>query len=53
MKEELDKKVGKIGNIVHASCISSKDEDLNEVVQTWGNIEEIKIDGSLGAMHHH
>lgn len=53
MKEDLDRKVHKIGNLVHPSCIASANEDENEVVQTWGTIEEMKIDGSLGRLHHH
>jgi len=55
LKEALNKKVHLIGNIVHPSCIASKDEDLNEVVQTWGidKIEEVKIDGHMGWLHHH
>lgn len=53
LKHTLDEKVHKIGNIVHDSVTASKNEDLNDVVQQWGDVEERKIDGTLGALHHH
>jgi len=55
LKLEADRteKIGKIGNIVHESVIAEKDEDHNAVVQSWGEVEERKIDGTPGNMHHH
>ena len=53
LKTERDSKLHKIGNICHPNCIPSKNEDENEIVHTWGKYEEVKIDGSLGWMHHH
>ena len=53
MKAEMDAKLKKIGNIVHETVIGDNNEDNNEVVQTWGEFEERKIDGSPGNMHHH
>ncbi len=53
LKLKLDDKVKKIGNLVHDSVIADGNEDNNEIVQTWGVIEENKIDGSMGHLHHH
>lgn len=36
VKDELDKKLNLVGNIVHESVPVSKDEALNEVVAKWG-----------------
>lgn len=49
-----DKKLSLIGNIVHHDVPVSKDEELNQVVSTWGDIPELKVDGrTLGHLHHH
>mgnify|MGYP001614133266 CR=1 FL=1 len=53
LKATLDSKVHKVGNIVHDSVFPSADEEKNEIVQEWGVIEEKKIDGSMGQLHHH
>ena len=52
---ELEKKLGSIGNIVHPEIIVSKDEALNKVVRTWGEVDKTKVcDGSaLGKLRHH
>ena len=54
-QKELEATLGKIGNIVHPDIIVSKDEDLNKIMRTWGEVDESKVvDGSeLGKLHHH
>ena len=49
MKENLDKELNKIGNLVHESVVVSKNEDDNEIVSTWGDVT------STGEqyLHHH
>lgn len=48
------KKLNTIGNIVHSDVPISKDEALNAVVSTWGDIPELRVDGkTLGHLHHH
>jgi len=50
----IDKKLKSIGNIVQADVPISKDEKENQVVRTWGNIPDLKVDGNtLGKLHHH
>ena len=51
--ETLQKKVAEIGNIVHESVLADNNEDNNIVVRTWGEVNDIKVDGSLGHMNHH
>eukprot|EP01111_Echinosteliopsis_oligospora_P014427 TRINITY_DN542_c0_g1_i1.p1 TRINITY_DN542_c0_g1~~TRINITY_DN542_c0_g1_i1.p1 ORF type:complete len:495 (+),score=165.22 TRINITY_DN542_c0_g1_i1:88-1572(+) len=36
---DLDKKINKVGNIVHSSVLVSKNEDENPIVRTWGPME--------------
>lgn len=52
---ELQQKINKVGNIVHPDIIVTKDEDLNKVMRTWGQVDKSKVaDGSeLGKMRHH
>ena len=33
--------------------VVTKDEELNEVVKTWGEIPDIKVDSTVGKCHHH
>jgi len=50
----LNKTLSKIGNIVAKEVVISKDEELNQVVTTWGEIPELKVDGLMpGHFHHH
>ena len=35
MEKELNKKLGRLGNLVHDSCIDSKDEKDNAIIKTW------------------
>lgn len=60
MKEEeakthltMQAKLNEIGNIVHGSVLGEKNEDLNPIESTWGDIPELKVDGTLGHMNHH
>jgi seryl-tRNA synthetase len=53
LEASLKAELNKIGNLVHETVIPDDNEDNNAVVQTWGEIEESKIDGSPGHMHHH
>lgn len=51
---ERTKKLNTIGNIVYDDVPISKDEANNAVVEKWGDIPELKVDGkSLGHLHHH
>ena len=42
-----------VGNIVHDSVPISNDEKDNRIERTWGKINEVKIDSTLGKCHHH
>ena len=53
IKDTLDRKINEVGNIVHDSVLADTNEDNNIIVRTWGNIEENKIDGTMGHMNHH
>lgn len=53
MEAKLKTELNKIGNLVHETVIADDDEENNAVVDKWGEIEEKKIDGSPGNMHHH
>ncbi len=50
---EINKLLRKVGNIVHESVRVSKDENESEVVSTWGEIPDLKVDSTLGKCHHH
>ena len=50
---ELGKLLKSVGNIIHETVPISQDEKDNELVRTWGEIEEQKINGTPGAFHHH
>ncbi|KAH7648007.1 seryl-tRNA synthetase [Cryptosporidium bovis] len=42
----------KIGNVLQPDVPISSTEDDNLVLRTWGNIPDIKVDGTPGKMHH-
>lgn len=49
-----NQKLNLIGNLVYSDVPISKDEELNKVVSTWGEIPDFKVDGkTLGHLHHH
>lgn len=55
VETDRTKKLNTIGNLVADGVPLSKDEDAdNAVVNTWGTIPELKVDGkTLGHLHHH
>jgi len=54
VEAERTKKLNTIGNLVHTDVPISKDEANNLVVNKWGEIPELKVDGkTLGHLHHH
>jgi len=53
LKEDLQEKLKLLGNIVHESVVVSDNEDLNQVVRTWGTIPDLKINSTPGLAHHH
>jgi seryl-tRNA synthetase len=46
-------RLNEVGNIVDESVLADTNEDNNIVVRTWGDVNDIKIDGTLGHMNHH
>ncbi len=45
MEKDLNKKLASLGNLVHESCIDSKDEKDNEIVKMWwpeGRSEDVE-----------
>ena len=52
MINELQTKLKTVGNIVHESVKIDDNEDNNEVIKVWGNIPNIKVNGTLGALPH-
>eukprot|EP00357_Protocruzia_adherens_P006371 CAMPEP_0115005194 /NCGR_PEP_ID=MMETSP0216-20121206/19709_1 /TAXON_ID=223996 /ORGANISM="Protocruzia adherens, Strain Boccale" /LENGTH=491 /DNA_ID=CAMNT_0002371439 /DNA_START=78 /DNA_END=1553 /DNA_ORIENTATION=+ len=53
LNDQLNAALGKIGNMVHESVPDHKNEDFNEVVRTWGEVDkERKIDSTPGNYHH-
>lgn len=52
-RSALDAKLYTIGNLVHDSVVVSNNEDDNQVVRTWGEIKEVKINSTPGRAHHH
>lgn len=54
LQTERNKKLNLIGNILGDQVPLFKDEEHNEVVEKWGDIPDMKIDGkTLGHLHHH
>jgi seryl-tRNA synthetase len=61
VEKELDEcatlrtaKLNTIGNLVYQDVPVSKDENLNAVYSTWGEVPDLKVDGkTLGHLHHH
>lgn len=51
--EQLEKKFGTVGNLVHESVPVSNDEKDNRIERTWGTISELKVDSTYGKCHHH
>lgn len=49
----LQAKLNEVGNIVHDSVLAEKDEKLNPIERTWGDIREIEINETPGHMNHH
>lgn len=52
-QKKLFKLFNDVGNIVGAGVPVSATEDENAVIKTWGQVEERKMDGTLGNLHHH
>eukprot|EP01031_Cornospumella_fuschlensis_P024926 gene24926-30114_t len=48
LREEIDKKINKIGNLVHLEVPISQDEDNNRVERTWGTPRD-----PAGLLNHH
>ena len=54
LQTERNKQLNLIGNILGDQVPIFNDEENNEVVETWGQIPELEIDGkTLGHLHHH
>lgn len=54
VETERTKKLNTIGNLVWHDVPISKDEANNAVVNKWGEIPDLKVDGkTLGHLHHH
>jgi len=52
-KSALQEKLKKIGNIVHDSVHVDNNEDNNPILKKWGEVSGIKVNGTIGAAHHH
>jgi seryl-tRNA synthetase len=48
-----DKELGLIGNLVYHDVPISNDEAENAITSQWGEIPELKVDGTIGHLHHH
>ena len=46
-------KLNEVGNIVHETVVTDKNEDNNPVEKTWGDKRQIEITESPGHMNHH
>lgn len=53
VKDTLEKRLNEVGNLVHETVLADADEDNNIIVRTWGEINDNKVDGTLGHMNHH
>lgn len=53
LQAHLKKKLWSVGNLVCPTVPVSQDEEHNKVVRTWGEVPDLKIDGTPGHMHHH
>ncbi len=54
VETERTKKLNTIGNLVWSDVPIFKDEAHNVVVNKWGEIPDLKVDGkTLGHLHHH
>jgi|694.fasta_scaffold52898_4 hypothetical protein len=46
--------INSVGNIVHESVPTFKEELHNKIERTWGDdLPRIKVTGKLGGLHHH
>ncbi|KAJ1606015.1 seryl-tRNA synthetase [Cryptosporidium canis] len=52
IEETRDKLWNKIGNVLQPDVPISNTEDDNLVLRTWGEIPDIKVDGTPGKLHH-
>ncbi len=50
----MDAKLNTIGNIISEKVPIFEDEEHNKEVRKWGEVPDIKVDGStVGKLHHH
>ena len=50
----INSMINSVGNIVHESVPTFKDEAYNKIERTWGDeLPRVKLTGKLGGLHHH
>lgn len=53
LTQQIKIQMRKVGNLVHDTVPISQDEKDSVVVSQWGEIPDLKIDGTYGHCHHH